>query len=438
MDAGAGPAVSRHMHDDEEERHDETRDGPPEGRFPDPSFVDELRGIYLQRFRAAQETETPRRRERAALRLPLRVRPALVVALTLIFTGAAVAAVTLSLKRSAPLSGRVPPVANAARWGFGFTEAGARYRIVFAPMLSAGDAGWRSFVYLGRAGRQGSVGTLGGYPTAQMPLLPAAGNYPSTAKRIGEILHYALTGPSVAAVQVGTEAIQTRSSAALPAGDRIAVFTLPAADGYRREPSLPSRHLHVIPITPRPVARLRMIPLDSHGEPIATTDSPENPPTLPARVWRRQPDSPAKAAGGELDAPGGVCGLSRRGLPALMPTQAEVATELRPIASAVGELLLSCLQTTYTLHGSQLRAAILLNARHPGLRPPGPIPGARPVKGHPGTVNAVLGPTVGDITARRSGSAWLAVAGGSGLAQRLEVLAALRIAKIAAQKPHGS
>lgn len=425
------------MHDDEEERHDETRDRPPEGRFPDPSFVDELRGIYLQHFRAAQEGETPRRRERAALRLPLRVRPALVVALTLIFTGAAVAAVTLSLKRSAPLSGRVPPVANAARWGFGFAEAGRRYRIVFAPTLAAGDAGWTSYLYLGRTERQGGGGE--GYPTTGVPLVRTAGTYATTSRGGGMAIHYALTGPSVAAVKVDSRTILTRRSHALPAGDRVAVFTLSAGPAQARLSRRGSQSARLRLAGPHAAKPVHVVSLDSTGRPIPPTGASAFAPRLPIRSWRHTPGSAAEGADiPPRVLPGGACALARHGLPALTPVQAEVALTLRPIRNAVGELLLSCLRVAYTLHGSQLQAAILLDARRPGEARPGPIPGARPVKGHPGTVNAVLGPTVGDITARRAGNAWLLVSGGSGLAQRLEALEALRVAKIAAQRPRGS
>lgn len=416
------------MHHDEEDRDQDGRDRPSEGRFPDPAFVDELRGIYREHFRAVQESEAQRPRRRPALRVPLRARPALVVALTLLFGGVAVAAVTLGIKESAPLSGRLPPQADAARWGFGFTEAGGRYRIVFAPTFAAGDAGWTSFLYLGRYGRQGRIGGGEGYPTKGMPLSRTAGTYVATGHDAGKLLHYVLTGPSVAAVNVGSQTILTRSGHALPADDRIAVFAT-----SERGPSLPRRPSQPPGAgltSPRAVRPLSVVPLERGGRPIGGEGSSAQAPRLPTLALHHAPGSVAAAAG--------ACALSRHGLPALTPLQAEVALTLRPVTNAVGELMLSCLQATYTLHGSQLRAAILLNARHPGASPPGPIPGARAVKGHPGTVNVLLGPTVGNITARRAGNAWLAVAGGSGLTQRLEALAALRVAKIAGQRSRRS
>ena len=67
----------------------------------------------------------------------------------------------------------------------------------------------------------------------------------------------------------------------------------------------------------------------------------------------------------------------------------------------------------------------------------GPIPGARPVPGQPGMVNLATGQFPSSlftrnfgVTAKRVGNAWLVVQGGSGLAQRVQVLNALRISKL--------
>lgn len=81
------------------------------------------------------------------------------------------------------------------------------------------------------------------------------------------------------------------------------------------------------------------------------------------------------------------------------------------------------------LHGHRvlpapLDTATLLDARHPG-RIPAPISLMTPVRGMPGLYNAPAG-WHGQLTARRHGASWLVVAGGSGLAQRIEVLVHLR------------
>jgi hypothetical protein len=72
-----------------------------------------------------------------------------------------------------------------------------------------------------------------------------------------------------------------------------------------------------------------------------------------------------------------------------------------------------------------MTAAVLLNARRPGAEP-GPIPGTRPVPGHPNMVDF----PAASLSAQREGNAWLVVQGGSGTAQRIRVLQALVIAKL--------
>ncbi len=50
------------------------------------------------------------------------------------------------------------------------------------------------------------------------------------------------------------------------------------------------------------------------------------------------------------------------------------------------------------------------------------IPGLRPIPGERGLLNGLGPPAEDGLTARRTGNAWLVVAGGSGLAQRIELL----------------
>jgi hypothetical protein len=107
-----------------------------------------------------------------------------------------------------------------------------------------------------------------------------------------------------------------------------------------------------------------------------------------------------------------------------------VLAQIEPVADAEGELFLSCVDTEFYLHGWPLDAAVLLNAEHPG-RSPGQIPSATPLAGHPDELDAELGNSSVSLTARRVGAAWLVVAGGRNLAQRLRVLDALRISRLA-------
>ena len=102
---------------------------------------------------------------------------------------------------------------------------------------------------------------------------------------------------------------------------------------------------------------------------------------------------------------------------------------IQPASKAQGEVFLSCIDTEYYLHGWPLEVAVLLDAQHPGATL-GSIPAARPVPGHPLTVNVPAGPFPGALTARRTGNAWLVVQGGANQAQRLRVLQALKIRKL--------
>jgi hypothetical protein len=105
-------------------------------------------------------------------------------------------------------------------------------------------------------------------------------------------------------------------------------------------------------------------------------------------------------------------------------------------------VFVSCVDAEYWMDGWPLQAAVLLDGHRPG-QVLGPIPGARPVPGQPEMVNLPLGrvplnydtPISADspqfsLTAKRVGNAWLVVQGGSGLAQRVQVLNALRISKL--------
>ena len=102
-----------------------------------------------------------------------------------------------------------------------------------------------------------------------------------------------------------------------------------------------------------------------------------------------------------------------------------LAAPIRPFPEQlVGRAFLSCVDVEYYLHGWPLDAAVLLDAAQPGSLPAA-IPGLAPVPGHRGYVNGP-GDFKGEVTATRRGSAWLVVAGGEGLAQRLRLLSHLK------------
>jgi hypothetical protein len=406
----------------------------------------------------------------------------------LLAAGTATAAITLVGTPSAPLSGSVPGfppgTANEPGRSETFTEVGKQYRIVFAPQLSGGQAGWRTFIDFDLHGRpEGGEGGEAGYPTHSTPLAGGAGvGFTSTPLPSGDAVDYVLTAPRVAAVRVGNRTIRTRAVATLPAEDRAAVFfvsagsppvAIPPAGArlpyyirvpvmrrpprlrapksagaqrsaghfYRERPPLTLRErdrfvrsraaARAIPSRIRTVLvrTTPLIPLDREGHAIAYT--PPRPQRTARRIGAWQVEHPGErhpGAAATHPLPG-ACEIAQNGLPGLRAQWGHVLARIEPVTNAEGELFLSCVDTEYFLHGWPLDSAVLLDARRPGLTL-GPLPGASPVAGHPGVVNVALGALPGDLTARHIGNAWLVVEGGASLVQRLQVLDALRIAKL--------
>jgi hypothetical protein len=65
-----------------------------------------------------------------------------------------------------------------------------------------------------------------------------------------------------------------------------------------------------------------------------------------------------------------------------------VATRIRAYRGLLGGGFLSCVNTVYVYHEEHhLTAAVLLDASHPGATPP-PLPGMKPLAGHPGIFEA--------------------------------------------------
>jgi hypothetical protein len=134
--------------------------------------------------------------------------------------------------------------------------------------------------------------------------------------------------------------------------------------------------------------------------------------------------------------PNGPCQIRATGIPALHPQWGFVAHKIAPYRGRiVGGAFYSCISVEYYLHNWPLIAAILVDAQHPG-RTPGAIPEMKPLSAAaaraagaaaaPGVFDAPGNTFNGEETAMRSGNHWLVVAGGSGVAQRLEVLRHLR------------
>jgi hypothetical protein len=325
---------------------------------------------------------------------------------------------------SQPLTGRVPGVAVRHQRG-AFSVAGYDYRIVIEPSLQAGTAGWESFLLYSRGGKLATGGGGGGgYPTKGSPLFGGSGisAYPRGHAPPGDVVDYVLTGPEVAAVRVGKLTIATFSDPRLPAGDRAAVFFVPAAAPpvFIASGGLRLRHAVLV------------VPLDSAGHVIPTRLAP-NQLYVPSRFWQAPSAVTPTIHEGPYHGPThplpGACELAEHGLPGLVPEFGHVIRRIRAARGSEGEAFLSCIDTEYYLHGWPLDVAVLLDAAQPG-QVLGALPGAQPVFGHPGVVNVAAGQFPGSLTAKQIGSAWMVVQGGASLAQRLRVLRALAIAKL--------
>lgn len=200
-----------------------------------------------------------------------------------------------------------------------------------------------------------------------------------------------LTTSEVAAVSVnGSRAIPTRAESVLPDGLRAVVVEL-------RGHSL---------LGPRP----RFTALDSRGDPIQRTTAPH--PQIrflvPSRTWKH----PASA-------PRGICGLEATPLAGLVVGGGSVMTQVRPHREVFGREFVSCASTSYLFKNWPIVADVLLDASHPGTTPAS-LPVMHPLQGHPGVFQ---GPGVeGATVARRIPGAWVLVAKGKGLLQRLTLL----------------
>jgi hypothetical protein len=383
---------------------------------------------------AARQSPEPQARRSwwdvLARRLGWRSHPLAVLVGAVVITGSAAAGVIkLTGSRSQPLSGTVPGRVEAA------SVAGYRYTITVTPGLAAGEAFWNAFIAYNKHGASGSLGGGGGslYPTATNPLFGGDGLQTFSPTPRGDTVAYVLTAPDVAAVRIGNRTIRTFSSPELPAADRAAVLFVPA--GYPSivtgwSPGQPVRSRVTFPsLAGRPAVTIQTIaalPLDRNGQVIATH---QRMPYMPfAYFWQARsavtPNIHEPAYHGATHPSPGVCELSQTGLRALRPEWGHVIKVIPRYPDAVGALFVACVDTEYYLHGWGLKAAVLLDARRPG-RVLGPIPGAIPVSGAAGIVNTPAG-----LTARRVGNAWLVIDGGSGLAQRLQALRALRIGKL--------
>jgi hypothetical protein len=250
--------------------------------------------------------------------------------------------------------------------------------VLLVPVLRVGTAGWCVIVATKELSRCSPISTA--------PILGEGCDAPKSASYVTEA--FALTTGEVAAVSIGGGApISTRAESVLPDGLRAVVVEIHGQAGQIL-----------------PGGRYRcpsFVPLNANGRLIersAITSMPLTV-TLPVRLPWRSPAHP----------PRGVCEISAAHLPGLSARNGEVATRIRSYPGLVGRAFVSCVNLVYNLYvprgeETSLRASVLLDAAHPGTTP-APLPGMKPLPGHPGVFNAPN--WGGEMVARRIPGAWL-------------------------------
>ncbi len=358
----------------------------------------------------------------------VRSHPLAATLAALVFAGTATAGViSITAERSAPLAGQVPQQAGPRSPHFWGLEGGERYRITVWPVLQGGVSGVCAMIVFEGPHGVGYGGCGAPYPTTSMPYLAPGGRtaYPNGIITKGGALEYFLTGPRVAAVRIGTHLVVTpRREPGLPAGDRAVVFYLPAGSPEIDPPWFPAGQLGL----PRGAKTLSVVAVGRNGAPIPVNRGAQQF-RLPARYWERP-----------QQAPRGACALAAPS--SYRAYRGTTAVRLEPETDVEGAALTSCLSVDYKVAGATLTAAVLVNAESPTSAPPA-LFGASPVAGQPGLVNreedtGLHSSTRIAFTARRDGDAWIVVEGGRGLAQRIEAVRALRIARIDVSTVRGS
>ena len=328
--------------------------------------------------------EEARRRQRSR-----RLRGTLAALSVLAGAGALIALTTGGgAPAQAPLHPAPEPSALPVRRG----RSASRSMIVsLSPNLEGGQAGWCVTIFE----KSGASGTCGPLPTVAHPLLVGTSGWTHGDR---DVTTTEITAPRVAYFLVnGTRRVATKRLPELPYGLRVATIHTPLQRSIRRRPGV---------LATRPP---RLVPLDSHGRPI-----PESRDY--GAVWFRDWNRPAAALKGP-------CQLRVSGIGGVTAEWGQVATALRPYpGQIVGRGFLSCVDTEYYLPGRGMRAAVLLDAAHPGRIPPASIPGLSPIPNAPGLYNSTAEDAVrGPLTAKREGDAWVLVAGGGRNAEQARI-----------------
>jgi len=266
------------------------------------------------------------------------------------------------------------------------------FNVRLSPALNGGQYGW----CVGVEEHPGAIAG-GGCATTPVTSMPLAIDLSGGSLRTHQESIVLLTTPQVAAILVNDrQRIPTLRMPGLPYGLRAARILIPIRPG-----TSPAGRPKFVP-PPEPA----LVALNGQGQPI------------PNRIVREQSEPPNVSGRGP-------CTLRARGLPGLIPQWSHLASAIRPFpGKLVGRAFFSCIDTEYYLQNWPLDAAILLDAAHPGTTPAA-IPGLAPVPGATGIFNGP-GDFKGELTAIRDRDAWIAVAGGSSLAQRVEVLRHLK------------
>jgi hypothetical protein len=265
--------------------------------------------------------------------------------------------------------------------------------VMLVPGLQGGTAGWcLATGYRTMTEGSGGCGEL--TTTSTGPIFAEKGCDESETG----IHLYALTTGEVAAVSVdGGAPVRTVTNATFPDGLRAVAVEVVRHNG---QPSV--EELHNCP---------RLTPLNAKLTPIRSAGEHTERLAFAARLpGTRKWDRGVPGQNPEWDArpeAHGACGLRATQLPRETSARwGSVATVIRPEKGLVGQALESCVDITYFYLGEHaLTAAVLLNASHPGATPP-PLPGMKPLAGHPGIFEA---PDSQEMAARRIPGAWLVV-----------------------------
>jgi hypothetical protein len=281
-------------------------------------------------------------------------------------------------------------------------------------LVPSANAGWAGWCIVRAHGGEG----CGAVIRAAYPILGETWSGHSTPATTEG---YVLTTEQVAAVSVGGGAPVSTYGLTSPSGLRGVVVRIHGRE-LLREVARGSR-------------APRFTPLDARGRAIresagrsarlgfeVPTRSLRNRAYLVTGVCTGQApclrESPQGARGS-----GGACTIGERGLAGLVVDGGSVVAPIRPMRGLPGRALLTCASTSYTMENWPTIAGVLIDARHPGVKP-APLPELTPLAGHPGVFQAAS--AEGPVVARRIPGAWVVVAKGGtgqdGLQRRLAVL----------------